>query len=71
MSWVDIDGAGWSWVELGVRFRNIRLKVLSDTTWTFIKLDSVLKCLIYFCNKLKVPLFFLRVSYYELSLLVQ
>ena len=68
---MEVDGAGWSWVELGARFRNIRLKVLSDTIWTLIKLDSVLKCLIYFCKLLKVPLFFLRVSYYEISLLVQ
>ena len=22
MSWVEVDGAGWSWVELGARFSN-------------------------------------------------
>ena len=22
MSWVEMDGAGWSWVELGARFSN-------------------------------------------------
>ena len=22
MSWVEVDGAGWSWVEVGARFSN-------------------------------------------------
>ena len=22
MSWAEVDGAGWSWVELGARFSN-------------------------------------------------
>ena len=22
MSWLEMDGAGWSWVELGARFSN-------------------------------------------------
>ena len=26
MSWVEVDGAGWSWVELGARFSNTHLK---------------------------------------------
>ena len=24
MSWVEVDEAGWSWVELGARFSNTR-----------------------------------------------
>ena len=27
MSWVEVDGAGWSWVEVGARFSNIQLGV--------------------------------------------
>ena len=25
MNWVEVDGAGWSWVELGARFSNTHL----------------------------------------------
>ena len=25
MSWVKVDGAGWSWVEVGARFSNTHI----------------------------------------------
>ena len=29
MSWVEVDGGGWSWVEVGARFSNTHLFILS------------------------------------------
>ena len=27
MSWVEVDGAGWSWVELGARFSDTQFSI--------------------------------------------
>ena len=29
MTWVEVDGAGWSWVELGARFSNTHLFLIT------------------------------------------
>ena len=36
MSWVKVDGGGWSWVEVGARFSNTQKKKISSFTLTVI-----------------------------------
>ena len=42
MSWVEMGGAGWSWVEVSARFSNI---VISDTPVEFF-LDALFLLLV-------------------------
>ena len=42
MSWVEMGGAGWSWVEVSARFSNI---VISDTPLEFF-LDALFLLLV-------------------------
>ena len=38
MSWVEVNGAGWSWVELGARFSYTQMKLAHVNTTIISKL---------------------------------
>ena len=34
MSWVEVDSAGWSWVEVGAQFSNTQIRTYGDKVYT-------------------------------------